>query len=167
MVDVQTVSIAIASASVVAGVIYYSLQIRHQNLQIQHQNKIRETDLLVRISPWLNMSSSELQAAFVRTMNLEFTDYDDFVKRYGKIHSERPEQTSFLAVVNYFDALGILARRGLVDVDLIYEFWTGDIPDLWEKIKPLVEGIRKESKFPILVNAEYLYNEMKKREQRK
>ena len=167
MVDIQTVSVVIASASVVAGVIYYSLQIRHQNLQIQHQNKIRETDLLVRISPWLNMSSSELQAAFVRTLNLEFTDYDDFVKRYGKIHSEKPEQAAFLAVVNYLDALGILARRGLVDVDLIYEFWTGDIPDLWEKIKPLVEGIRKESKFPILVNAEHLYNEMKKREQRK
>jgi hypothetical protein len=80
MVDVQTVSVVIASASVVAGVIYYSLQIRHQNLQIQHQNKIRETDLLVRISPWLNISSNELQAAFVRTQNLEFTNYDDFVK---------------------------------------------------------------------------------------
>jgi hypothetical protein len=167
MVDVQTVSVVIASASVVAGVIYYSLQIRHQNLQIQHQNKIRETDLLVRISPWLNMSSSELQAAVVRTLNLKFTDYDDFLKRYGKIHSEKPEQTAFLAVVNYFDALGILARRGLVDVDLIYEFWTGDIADLWEKIKPIIEGIRKKSKSPILLNAEYLYYEMKKREQRK
>ncbi len=166
MVDIQTVSIAIASASVVAGVIYYSLQIRHQNLQVQHQNQIRQTDLLVRISPWLNMSGNELQAAVVRTLNLEFTDYDDFLKRYGKIHSEKPEQTAFLAVVNYLDALGILARRKLVDVDLIYEFWTGDIPLLWEKIKPVIEGIRKESNYPILVNAEYLYNEMKKREQK-
>jgi hypothetical protein len=159
MVDIQTVSIAIASASVVAGVVYYALQIRHQN-------KIRQTDLLVRISPWLSISSSELQAAAVRTLNLEFTGYDDFVKKYGKIHSEKPEQTAVLAVANYLDALGILARRRLVDVDLIFEFWSGDIPDLWEKIKPLVEGMRKKSNYPILVNAEYLYNEMKKREQR-
>lgn len=158
MVDVQTVSIAIASASVVAGVVYYALQIRHQN-------KIRQTDLLVRISPWLSISSSELQAAAVRTLNLEFTGYDDFVKKYGKIHSEKPEQTAVLAVANYLDALGILARRRLVDVDLIFEFWSGDIPDLWEKIKPLVEGMRKKSNYPILVNAEYLYNEVKKREQ--
>ena len=165
MVDIQTVSILIASASVVAGVIYYSLQIRHQSLQIQHQNKIRETDLLVRISPWLNISSSELQTAVVRTLNLEFTDYDDFVKRYGKIHSDKPEQTAFLAVANYLEALGLLARRGLVDADLIYEFWTGDIADIWKKIKPLIEGMRKESDFPIALNIEYLYNEMKKREQ--
>jgi hypothetical protein len=164
MVDVQTISVAIASASVVAAAIYYSLQIRHQNLQIQQQNKIRQTDLLVRISPWLSISSSELQAAAVRTLNLEFTGYDDFVKKYGKIHSEKPEQTAVLAVANYLDALGILARRRLVDVDLIFEFWSGDIPDLWEKIKPLVEGMRKKSNYPILVNAEYLYNEMQKRE---
>ena len=157
MVDIQTVSIAIASASVVAGVVYYALQIRHQN-------KIRQTDLLVRVSPWLSISSSELQAAAVRTLNLEFTGYDDFVKKYGKIHSEKPEQTAVLAVANYLDALGILARRRLVDVDLIFEFWSGDIPDLWEKIKPLVEGMRKKSNYPILVNAEYLYNEMQKRE---
>lgn len=154
----QTVSIAIASASVVAGVFYYLFQIRHQT-------KIRQTDLLVRISPWLSISSSELQAAAVRTLNLEFTGYDDFVKKYGKIHSEKPEQTAVLAVANYLDALGILARRRLVDVDLIFEFWSGDIPDLWEKIKPLVEGMREKSNYPILVNAEYLYNEMKKREQ--
>jgi hypothetical protein len=166
MVDIQTISIAIACASVVAGVIYYSLQIRHQNLQIQHQNQIRQTDLLVRISPWLNISSSELQAAVVRTLNLEFADYDDFVKRYGKIHSDKPEQTAFLTVGNYFEGLGLLAKRGLVDVDLIYEFWTGDIADIWNKIKPLIEGMRKESKFPVALNIEYLYNEMKKREQK-
>jgi hypothetical protein len=111
------------------------------------------------------MSSSELQTAFVRTSNVEFTDYDDFVKKYGKISSEKPEQMAILAIANYLDGLGILARRRLVDAGLIYEFWTGDIADLWEKIKPLVEGVRKKSNYPILANAEYLYNEMKKREQ--
>jgi hypothetical protein len=158
-VDVQTISVAIASASVVAGIIYYAFQIRHQT-------KLRQTDLLVRISPWLSISSSELQTAFVRTQNVEFTDYDDFVKKYGRLSSEKPEQTAILAIANYFDGLGILARRGLVDADLIYEFWTGDIVDLWEKVKPLVEGARKKSNYPILANAEYLYNEMKKREQK-
>jgi len=42
MVDVQTVSIVIASASVVAGVVYYALQIRHQA-------KMRQTDFIVRL----------------------------------------------------------------------------------------------------------------------
>ncbi len=42
MVDIQTVSIAVASASVVAGIIYYSLQIRNQT-------RARQTDLIIRL----------------------------------------------------------------------------------------------------------------------
>jgi predicted DNA-binding transcriptional regulator len=166
MVDIQTVSIVIASASVVAGVIYYSLMIRHQSLQTQHQNKIRETELLIKIHPWLNVSSSELQRAYSRILSLEFTDADDFVKRYGSMFLIKPEQEAFLSATNYFDALGVLVKRGLVDADLVYEVWTGDIVRFWEKVKPIVEAIRKEVGYPFLVNAEYLYNEMKKREQR-
>jgi len=37
MVDVQTVSIVVASASVVAWIIYYAFQVRHQS-------KVRQTD---------------------------------------------------------------------------------------------------------------------------
>ena len=158
MVDVYEISAVVAAAGVLIGVVYYILDMRYQR-------QVRQTDLLVKVSPWLNINSSELQAAVVRTLNLEFKDYDDFIKRYGKIHSDRPEQTAFLAVGNYFEGLGLLAKRGLVDVDLIYEFWTGDIADIWNKIKPLIEGMRRESKFPVALNIEYLYNEMKKREQ--
>jgi hypothetical protein len=159
MVDIYEISALVAAAGVLIGVVYYILDMKHQR-------QVTQTDLLVKVSPWLNISSSELQTAVVRTLNLEFKDYDDFIKRYGKIHSDRPEQTAFLTVGNYFEGLGLLAKRGLVDVDLIYEFWTGDIADIWNKIKPLVEGMRKESKFPVALNIEYLYNEMKKREQK-
>jgi hypothetical protein len=82
MVDIQTVSIAIASASVVAGVIYYTLQIRHQNRQMEQQNKIRQADLAIRINPWLNMSGVEFQQ-ILKLGALEYKDYDDFVKKYG------------------------------------------------------------------------------------
>ena len=43
MVDIQTLSIAIASVSVVVGIIYYSFQIRNQT-------KARQTDLVMRLS---------------------------------------------------------------------------------------------------------------------
>jgi hypothetical protein len=43
MVDIKTVSIAVASASVILGAIYYIWQIRHQS-------RIRQTDLVIRLS---------------------------------------------------------------------------------------------------------------------
>ena len=168
MVDIlllQTVSIVVASAGVFVAAVYYMLQLRHQSLQTQHQNKIRETELLLRINPWLNVSGSELQQAYRRTMNLQFTDAEDFVKRYGDILTLKPEQEALLTVANYYDGLGILIRKELVDADLVYEVLTGDIANFWEKVKPIVEGIRKTVGYPFLENAEYLYNEMKKREQ--
>ena len=42
-IDIQTVSIAIASASVTLAAFYYIWQIRHQS-------KIRQTDLVIKIS---------------------------------------------------------------------------------------------------------------------
>ena len=46
MVDIQTISIAIASAGVFLAAIYYTIQIRHQT-------KMRHTDLVVRLySAW-------------------------------------------------------------------------------------------------------------------
>ena len=159
MVDVQTVSIAVASAGVFLAAIYYILQLRHQK-------KMRQTDLLVRIVPWLNMSSIELQQAVIKTLNTEYKDYDDFLKKYGKIHSDKPEQTAILAVLNYLEGIGILVRRKLVDIDLVYDFWSGDITTLWEKLKPIVEGEKRKWNYPLLLNSEYLYNEVKKREQK-
>jgi len=48
-VDVQTVSIAIASASVVVGVVYYALQLRHQAKARQDMVKARHADVFMRL----------------------------------------------------------------------------------------------------------------------
>jgi len=163
MVDIQTVSIAIASASVVAGVIYYSLQIRHQNLQIQQQNKIRQTDLVTKLSYDIS-TNKEFLEALVDTYEVEFKDYDDFVKRYGKPISRKQVPMSFMMMGNFFEQIGVLFRNGLIDASLISQLFPIDM--VWEKMKPLVEGMRKEYHQPELFEwFEYLYNEMKKREQ--
>jgi hypothetical protein len=160
MVDITEISAIVAAAGVLIGVVLTVLELRHLRRQ-------RQTDLLVRIAPWINISSIELQQAVVRTLNTEYRDYDDFIKKYGQLHSEKPEQTAILAVLNYLEGIGILVKRKLVDIDFVWDFWSGDISTIWEKVKPIVEGERRKWKYPLVLNAEYLYNEMKKREQQK
>ena len=163
VVDIQTVSIAIASASVVAGVIYYSLQVRHQNLQIQQQNKMRQTDLVTKLSYDIS-TNKEFLEALVDTYEVEFRDYDDFVKKYGKPISRKEVPMSFMMMGNFFEQIGVLFRNGLIDASLISQLFP--TYHVWEKMKPLVEGMRKEYHQPELFEwFEYLYNEMKKREQ--
>jgi len=155
MVDIQTVSIVIASASVIAGIVYYAFQLRHQA-------KMRQTDLVVRISS--DMKNREFLEATLDVTGAEFTDYDDFVKKYGTPLSKNQVPLSFLVVGNYFEQIGVLYRNKLIDANLIGQLLA--ISYMWEKMEPYVRIVRKESQDQSYYEwFEYLYNEVKKREQ--
>ena len=157
MVDIQTVSIAVASASVTVAAIYYVWQIRHQG-------KLRQMDLVIRLaSEFKNREFLEAQANIFET---EFTDYDDFVKKYGKLYSSGKYPISFQLIANFFEQVGILYKNKLIEPVLIDQILAVSVT--WEKLKRFVEYARVEYHDPRLWEwFEYLYNEMKKREQRK
>jgi hypothetical protein len=156
VVDIQTISIAIASASVVAGVIYYGLQIRHQS-------KVRQTDLIMRM--YSQVCTKEFIDAYLKTLNLKFKDYSEFVEKYGPVGSEGPEQSAFFVGAMFMEGIGVLLHRKLVDAEVINELFP--VESAWKRLEPIILGYRKQtgdaSKFEWY---EYLYNEMKKREQK-
>ena len=155
MFDVQTASIVIASAGVLAGVIYYALEIRHQS-------RLRQTESVIRLSPFFNMNAREMQEAITQVCSIEYSNYDDYVERY----SGKPEDTMLKMLGNYFEGIGILVSKKLVIADIVYSFWGSLIQSSWEKIKPLVADMRKDFGDPnTFVFWEYLYGEMKKRNQ--
>jgi hypothetical protein len=156
VVDIQTISIAIASASVVAGVVYYAFQVRHQT-------KIRQTDLVIRLSSYV--VRRDFLEAVVDILDAEFEDYGDFVRKYGKPFSKKQIPMSFLMVGNFCEQLGVLFRNKLIDISLISQLFT--VPALWKKMRPIIEGIRKEEHNQGYYEwFENLYRELKKREQK-
>jgi hypothetical protein len=156
VVDIQTVSIAIASASIVVAVIYYILQ-------IQHQKKMRQTDLLVQMQK--ASSTKEMVEAMMKYLSTEYKDYDDFVEKYGPPIGEGQVQTVFAMIGMFFEGMGILLKNRLVSLDLVTQFFT--VEWFWLKMKPLAEGMRKQTNVPGLYEwFEYLYNETKKYEQK-
>jgi hypothetical protein len=149
MVDIQTVSIVIASASVVAGIIYYSLQIRHQT-------KTRQTDLVVRL--YTTFGGKEMREAWEKIMTRECRDFNTYKREFG------------LSEINgvgwFFEGVGVLLRRKLINIALVDDLFSSPIKISWERIKPVAEGERKEFARPQIWEWwEYLYNEMQKREQ--
>jgi len=160
MVDIQTVSIAIASAGVFAAAIYYILQLRHQS-------KVRQTDLLLRI--YSTFGSQEFQKALTKTVNMEFKDYNDYMKKYSSPtgFSEKPESIALGTVNILFEEIGVLLHRKLIDLGLVDDLFGYIAIPVWEKVKPLAEGWRREFQTSrSLQQFEYLYNELKKKEQR-
>ena len=158
MVDVTAISAVIATSSVVAGVIYYSFQIRHQT-------KMRQTDLVMRL--YSTYGSNEFREALIKVMNLQFNDYEDYVKKHGPWFSDEPAHKAMAMVAVYFEGIGILLHKKLIDISLTYDLFNTPVRLCWEKFKPVAEGLRKQfNDSTIFEHCEYLYNELKKRQQR-
>jgi len=154
MVDLTEISAVVAASGVLVGVIYYVLDIRHQT-------KLRKTDLVWRLLSSFN--SKEYLEAYLKTVNLEFKDYNDFAKKYGSAFSETPVQVALGMVCNLFEGAGALLHRHLIDFETISLL---PVSYTWGKVKPIVDGMRKELHAPALwTEFEYLYSEMKKIEQ--
>jgi hypothetical protein len=158
MVDIlllQTVSIAIASAGVFLAAIYYIFQLRHQN-------KVRQTDLVMRL--YATFSSNEFQDAYTKVRkgasDLErVDDADDLDQKVGLREANQ--------VCLFFEGVGILLQRKLVDTTMIEDLFGGVIARTWETVKTaVIKGRRQLNDPTIYYYFEYLYNEMKKREQK-
>jgi len=111
MVDISSVSVVVAAASVVAGVIYYSFQLRNQT-------RIRQTDLVMRL--YSTLSSKEFWEAYTKFMTMKFEDYNDYKKKYAPTgFPEKPEAIALATVSTFFQGVGILLYMKLIDINLV------------------------------------------------
>lgn len=156
LLDIPSISAIVTSTGVIVGVIFAILQLRDLV-------KTRHTDLVIRL--YSTFGSREFQEAWVETLRMEFKDYNDYLKKYGPT-SGKPIYTSVNMVAAFFEGMGILLRRKLIDISLVDDLQSSDIILTWHKMKPIVEGWRKHFNRPQISEwFEYLYNEMRKREE--
>lgn len=150
--DIASISAVVAAGGVMVGVVFAVLELR--NLV-----KTRQTDLVLRL--YSTYDSLDFLETWQKIFFLpEFKDYDDFVKKL----SGKRWIASF--VMMFYEEVGVLLRRNLVDVGLIDDLLGDSTKMIWEKVRtPMIE-VRKRGISPrAYEHFEYLYNEMKKREQ--
>ena len=153
--DVTSLSAAVAAISVVVGVIFAIFQMRDAA-------KTRHTGLIIQLNPALKVTMKEVIESYSKIMNLEFKDYEDYLEKYGDPLSD----TALHLTTGYNDGFGFLLYKRLIDIETIEYILMGSTIGLWEKLKPITEGMRKHYNLPELSKwFEYLYNELKKREQ--
>ena len=152
--EIQTVSIAVASAGVFIAAIYYILQIRHQAKQ-------RQTDMVMRL--YAMFGSTDFQKAYQKVANIEFENFADFRKKYV---ADIEVRAAIYSVVIFFEGIGVLVKRKLINMDLVDDLFTNPISQTWEKVAPIVKGMRELQKSPSVGEwFEYVYNGMKKQRQ--
>jgi hypothetical protein len=156
MLDIPSISAIVAAIGVVIGVVYYVTDMRHQT-------KIRKTDLLVRL--YSTYTNNEFRDAFWKVMSLQVKDYQDYVGQYGSLsQNDNPMNRAFFTVIGYYELVGVLLYRKLVDLVAVYDVFGSSGPIMiYEKIRPVVSGIRRGEPTALL-GFEYLCHELKRKE---
>lgn len=149
MVDIIEASAIVAAAGVLVGVVYYILDMRNQN-------RLRQMDLVMRL--YSVFAKEEFQKEMYTLMtDTDIKDHNAFRKKYG---------VNVAPTGLFFHEVGILLSRKLADIDLISDLFGPLAINYWEKSLPRLEDARRQLNAPEFGGgAEYLYSELKKREQ--
>ncbi|MHA2300757.1 MAG: DUF4760 domain-containing protein [Candidatus Thorarchaeota archaeon] len=167
--DIQTATIVITGIGVLIAAINQIYTSREANRQRQSEIETRQAELFATI--YNRWTAQDFSNAYI-TLRYHF-DNQAFVNDDGTIkpHSMYPidAHTHWQMLAAYFEGIGMLVARGLLDMNLVEDLFAGRIIAIWEKIFPegaTLSSARKITKDPKMHDHfEYLYHEMKQRQQ--
>jgi hypothetical protein len=157
MVDIallQSVSYIAGALGVCVAAIYYVMNLREVTLN----RPIQFTNTFI-----LQISSKEGMMHYTHLMLAKWTSIDDYMKKYDS----KVDPESFLAHLSYFttcEVLGFQYKRGLIDLETVYEMCGEPIIDTWLMYKPIIEEYKRLGEYgkDSFVNFEYLAVELAK-----
>jgi hypothetical protein len=159
MVSVETVSIVVAAASIVVGV-YLSLQSRKQELET------RQADLFMQM--YHRWSSPEYRMGTLKMMNQwSWENFDDFIQKYDTTTNLEEHVNGLVVPASFFEGIGVLVERGLIDITLVDRLMHNSIIAFWERLGPIIQEYRKSQKsgmHPHFDSVEDLYHRLQSKQ---
>jgi len=167
LMNIVDFSIISAALGVIAGVINSIFASRRAERQRQTEIETRQAQLFMQI--WQQYNTAEYAMERYSAYAMQWEDFDDFLKKYVLVPpEERKPYASFVSMGRTFLGLVILLEKKLIDIEVVYELFCGDIIRWYEKFQPQFEeerarGIAQRSADAV----EPLYKKLKNmREQR-
>jgi len=179
--EIQAAYYMVAASGVLVAAVFYILNLRisqrNQEISLKNQELSQKTQELMLKAQEQTLETRQVQLFmqyfnvwmspgyldnYVELYNQQWSDFNDWEEKYGVRNNPRGFLV-YTTIENYYEGLGILVRRGLVDPHLVDDLMGSDIINYWDKMRPIAEGMRKDKKWATWgENSEYLYNEMKR-----
>ena len=147
--DIPTISAIIVAVSVVIGLVFTVMELRHLG-------QTRRTDVIMRV--------------YDRFGSKEMVDAMNNVGKFRGVKPEYPPKegmTGVIQVAVVFEGLGVLLEQRLIDIKLVNSLFGPTLDALWEPMQPLIEWMRASLKQPFFFSHfEYLHtmlNEYRKK----
>jgi hypothetical protein len=132
LVFLETVSYIVGALGVFVAAVFYIINIREtmKNRRATTANNIQQLFL-----------SEEWQQRYFEVMSMQWTDFDDFKRKYDSIVSPQSYVKRNSILVQY-DNLGRQYRSGVIDLDAFGSVSAFALVLTWLKFKPIIEGYR-------------------------
>jgi len=158
LVTLQIIFGVISSVAAGIAVSYYIFTLRNTLKNLETTLETRQAQLFMQI--YNNLHQTEFFDKFTDIVTWKWRDYDDFLEKYGR--KANPKAWNAIgSVAAYFEGIGVLVNRNLLDVELVGELMSRHVVLFWEKIEPISIEMRRRLKAPVDIYVEYLYNEIK------
>jgi hypothetical protein len=161
MIDTITLQIIrdiVTIFGVLAGFTYYVLNVRNSQRIQKMTLETRQAQLFMQIyNRWADREMTKMEYEF---QEWQWNDYDDYVRKYESDVNSLSLRTT---IGKYYEGIGVLVKRGLVDPTFVDDLMSTGILRYWEKFEPIVRETRARSDWPQRAEyQEYLYNQIKK-----
>jgi hypothetical protein len=153
MVDYQTLSIVLTGLGIMGAIIYYALTLRNTN-------KTRKTQLFMDVYTKF-LGTVETTQENLEFNRLEFDGYDDFIEKYGLDVNPRVFAKLYHSMM-FYEGIGLLVKRGLIDIEMVEDFMSGVIMGFWGKYGPILKEFGVQYNYPTYGEwTEYLYKQIR------
>jgi hypothetical protein len=160
MVEVtyQMVLSTLQTAGILVGIFYYIMTLRNQQRSQQLAVETRNAQFFMQL---FTATTDE------KGINLAFTEktwetFDEWWEQYGIVNNPEAFGHWFKMMYTY-EMYGVMVKRGLLDITLVDDLFSGGVLMMWNKYKSVIYGMRKLFGYPQLQeHQEYLANEIQK-----
>jgi hypothetical protein len=157
---IQPVSQVAAAIGVCIAATYYVITLRAQQTTMRHTLETRQTQIFMELYKMF-ASKDFMQDLEEILLHWKFKDHADFYRQYGS-DVDPVKHAKFDSMLQFFDGIGILVERKLIDPNIVYAKMRFAIIAFWEKYESVVVGDRALHETPKLFSyVEYLYDQVK------
>jgi len=143
LIDVTDASAIIVAVSVVVGLVFTMMELRHLA-------RTRRTDVIMRI--YDRFATKEMVEAINSVGDL---------REESPVFPPKGGLTGVTQVAVIFEGLGVLLEQELIDIKLVNSLFGPTLVALWNPIQPLIKGMRQSLKEPFFFSHfEYLYQRL-------
>ena len=148
----------VAATGVLVAAIYYVMNIRTTQRNMRANLETRQTQLFMDL--YSVMRNKEFVKDTRELADWQWKDFKDFREKYGQ-RTNKEANSIFVSVGNFFDGIGLLVKRDLINTDLVDDLMSSWVIWYWDKFGSIIIDYRKYSGPNYMEWVEYLHNRIK------